>query len=64
MATVKSVGWDVICRSEQPGIVRTQFLKTFDALKERDLRLQRTGAVPITEVVPVALNGGPDETAD
>jgi hypothetical protein len=40
---VDSVGWDVLCMSEQPAEVRKQFIFTFRALHQRDISALQRG---------------------
>lgn len=54
---VKATGWETICLSERPEVVRAQFERTLTALLERERRQVRLGRVAIAE--PEALPESP-----
>lgn len=40
---VDAVGWETICTSDKPEVVRAQFVKTLDAIARRSIREVQTG---------------------
>lgn len=44
---VDAVGWETICTSDKPEVVRAQFVKALDAIARRSIRQVQTGDVPV-----------------
>lgn len=57
-AAVHSIGWDVICLSDRPDIVRAQFIRTFNAIAERNTYERQTGAIPLDGGDGLAIEAG------